>query len=462
VVVTVGVAIISILPTILFHTQPTSQSTNNSPVANINVNGQNIESPIIIGPIKGNITYNANNRFNNDITNAAKSNLLPKLYRLSPDKSSPQMKGATINWAADALDDDAPIFYKFFLNGKQETDWRTDNTWIWETSEDDVDDNRIEVWVRDGKHAGPNGYDDNYIYPSLFSLESKKQSPISSISAQPNVEGSGVNSPKKANGTISGYVWNINGSKISNPNLSNKLYVSTLNGPYLDPYIRTNENYFSIYGGFPPHSTYRITCDMAPYEPSAQIVTTDDSGEARCDFYLAPYNDQAQERSSGQLPFAGDALQWNEKGVSILNQSSCDSCIKSSYNCSCLYEALEAFDKANELNPSLADAWGNRGLTLYLLGRYDEAILACDKAIELSPSMNPSYWQDVVLGHAWATKGDVLWSKGAYDESRVASKNYEDAYSRAKMKIGRDYRMPWLTRAILPPPSISGHSSQTI
>jgi hypothetical protein len=39
-------------------------------------------------------------------------------------------------------------------------DWATDNMWIWSTNDVDAGSNRIEVQVRDGKHAGPSGLDD--------------------------------------------------------------------------------------------------------------------------------------------------------------------------------------------------------------------------------------------------------------------------------------------------------------
>jgi hypothetical protein len=145
------------------HPQTPSLSINNSPAANITQRGQNIEGPIIIGPINGNITINPNpeyNRFNNNNT-AANPNRPPKLYMLSPDKSSPQIEGASITWTADALDDNNdPISYKFFLNGKAMTGWSEMNTWIWSAAETSVGDNQIEVRVRDGNHAGPNSFDD--------------------------------------------------------------------------------------------------------------------------------------------------------------------------------------------------------------------------------------------------------------------------------------------------------------
>ena len=45
-------------------------------------------------------------------------------------------------------------------------------------------------------------------------------------------------------------------------------------------------------------------------------------------------------------------------------------------------EALQCYDKAIELDPNYATAWGNKGLTLSGLGRHTEALPCFDKAID--------------------------------------------------------------------------------
>jgi tetratricopeptide (TPR) repeat protein len=37
-------------------------------------------------------------------------------------------------------------------------------------------------------------------------------------------------------------------------------------------------------------------------------------------------------------------------------------------------EAIKAYDKAIEINPQDSDAWDNKGIALYILNKYDEAI----------------------------------------------------------------------------------------
>ena len=50
-------------------------------------------------------------------------------------------------------------------------------------------------------------------------------------------------------------------------------------------------------------------------------------------------------------------------------------------------EAIEACDKAIEMDPHYAVAWNNKGIALYNQHKYDEAIQACDKAIEMILNM---------------------------------------------------------------------------
>jgi len=61
-------------------------------------------------------------------------------------------------------------------------------------------------------------------------------------------------------------------------------------------------------------------------------------------------------------------------------------------------EAIEAYNKAIEINPKYADAWYNKGVTLVQLERQEEAIKAFDKAIEIYPK----------YAGAWNNKGVAL------------------------------------------------------
>ncbi|MGI0046722.1 MAG: tetratricopeptide repeat protein [Nitrosotalea sp.] len=61
-------------------------------------------------------------------------------------------------------------------------------------------------------------------------------------------------------------------------------------------------------------------------------------------------------------------------------------------------DAIIAYNKATELDPSHASAWNNKGIAMFRLKKYQEAIDCYDKTIELNP------------GHAnaWYNKAKAL------------------------------------------------------
>ncbi|WP_017326535.1 tetratricopeptide repeat protein [Synechococcus sp. PCC 7336] len=73
-------------------------------------------------------------------------------------------------------------------------------------------------------------------------------------------------------------------------------------------------------------------------------------------------------------------------------------------------EAIASLDKAIEFNPNFYQAWNNRGLALYKLGRYEQAIISLDKALEINSD----------LYEAWYNRGLTLHELGRYEESIVA------------------------------------------
>ncbi|MBD2474634.1 tetratricopeptide repeat protein [Anabaena sp. FACHB-83] len=75
-------------------------------------------------------------------------------------------------------------------------------------------------------------------------------------------------------------------------------------------------------------------------------------------------------------------------------------------------EAIAAYDKALEIKPDDHDAWNNRGIALWNLGRYEEAIAAYDKALEIKPDDHD----------AWYNRGIALDDLERYEEA-IASYN---------------------------------------
>ncbi|MCL1467220.1 CHAT domain-containing protein [Argonema galeatum] len=73
-----------------------------------------------------------------------------------------------------------------------------------------------------------------------------------------------------------------------------------------------------------------------------------------------------------------------------------------------------SYDKALEIKPDSYQAWFERGSSLFLQGRYEEAVSSFDKAIELKPNDH----------QCWKERGDALECLGFYQE---AIANYDKA-----------------------------------
>jgi len=121
--------------------------------------------------------------------------------------------------------------------------------------------------------------------------------------------------------------------------------------------------------------------------------------------------DQGRYKEAIQ-PDSNGADAWYNKGSTLFIQGRYD-------------EANQAFDKAIQLNPNYADAWNIKGNALVKIGRYDEAIQAFDKVIEINPQQ----------AKAWYIKGNALKNQGRYDEAIRAldkaielSPKYADAW----------------------------------
>ena len=89
-----------------------------------------------------------------------KSNKPPKLISLTADEPSPQEAGAAITWTAEARDpEEDQMLYRFYLNDEPATKWINEDMWTWTAEDYDSGENQIEVRIRDGKHAGAEGFD---------------------------------------------------------------------------------------------------------------------------------------------------------------------------------------------------------------------------------------------------------------------------------------------------------------
>ncbi|MGA9154381.1 MAG: tetratricopeptide repeat protein [Candidatus Nitrosopolaris sp.] len=86
------------------------------------------------------------------------------------------------------------------------------------------------------------------------------------------------------------------------------------------------------------------------------------------------------------------------------------------------------YDKTIEIDPKNTDAWNGKGVALYNLGRYYEAIKCYDKAIEIDPN-------DV---SPWHHKGNALRNLGKHNEAI-------ESYDRA-VKIDPNYVLGWINK----------------
>jgi tetratricopeptide (TPR) repeat protein len=100
-------------------------------------------------------------------------------------------------------------------------------------------------------------------------------------------------------------------------------------------------------------------------------------------------------------------------------------------------EALIAYDRATELDPTNSAAWCDKGNTLHSLSRYAEALGAYERATELGPKFAP----------AWSNKANTLNALGRYAEALTACEraiklNPRNAFAienrgRAKLGLGQ-------------------------
>ena len=70
-------------------------------------------------------------------------------------------------------------------------------------------------------------------------------------------------------------------------------------------------------------------------------------------------------------------------------------------------KAIASYDKALGIKPDLHEAWNNRGIALYNLGRFEEAIASYDKALEFKPDYH----------EAWNNRGVALDNLGRNEEA---------------------------------------------
>ena len=95
------------------------------------------------------------------------NNLPPTNPTLVSNLASPRMVGTPVIWTAGATDPEGDTLqFRFFVRGptpspavRADTGYSTNNVWTWSTVGYAPGPYQIEVWIRDGNHAGSAGFD---------------------------------------------------------------------------------------------------------------------------------------------------------------------------------------------------------------------------------------------------------------------------------------------------------------
>lgn len=160
---------------------------------------------------------------------AEASNQPPVLIGLQPDHKGSAKAGSTVSWSAEAVDPDRDtVLYQFWLNGpstgniwKSTTNWTAERFWNWTTTSKDIGNNIVEVHIRDGHHANPEGWDDKL--NSEFLVEENVNQKPSVISLKPDKVSP---QPQGAQITWTAKAYDLDGDTI--------LYQFLLKGPSTD------------------------------------------------------------------------------------------------------------------------------------------------------------------------------------------------------------------------------------
>ncbi|MDE1763829.1 MAG: tetratricopeptide repeat protein [Thaumarchaeota archaeon] len=104
--------------------------------------------------------------------------------------------------------------------------------------------------------------------------------------------------------------------------------------------------------------------------------------------------------------FMSDAESWYTQGNNLMMQEKSE-------------DAITAYSKATDLDPTHVSAWNNKGIALFRLKRYQDAIDCYDNALELNPNH----------ANAWYNKAKALRGLG----QTFLDKANEDRVSAAKL-----------------------------
>jgi tetratricopeptide (TPR) repeat protein len=129
------------------------------------------------------------------------------------------------------------------------------------------------------------------------------------------------------------------------------------------------------------------------------------------------YQEGAASNKNNHEVTAESALEWTKKGNDFGNLGKVN-------------DAIECFNKALDIDPTLAEAWNGKGAAFGILGKFQDAITCFDKAI----SLNSKYLE------ARNNKGIALGELGKYQES-------VECFNKI-LEINPRYELAWKNREI--------------
>jgi tetratricopeptide (TPR) repeat protein len=127
--------------------------------------------------------------------------------------------------------------------------------------------------------------------------------------------------------------------------------------------------------------------------PTITLKTTDTIKPITTPITKVPIRTTLSESSYSKKEFP-EAFTWTDKGNNLYDQGK-------------IQEALDAYNKAIEIDPTFALAWFSKGTLLGKQGKYDEAVACFDKAVLYDPTHFES----------WNNKGIVLYYQGKYKDA---------------------------------------------
>jgi len=120
---------------------------------------------------------------------------------------------------------------------------------------------------------------------------------------------------------------------------------------------------------------------------------------------------EARSEWEESTKIADSAWAWNNIGNILTRQEKYE-------------EAMKAFKKSTELDPSYAMPYGNMGIAMEKLGKYDEAMRFNEKAISINPEFAPPYFN---LGRLYLLMRDFETSEQLFRKAISLDPNHADA-----------------------------------